>query len=136
MSQLSKFSELIRNATTHERVKILNDIKAAAPSLPLADLQALSAALSEEVRAQQAKDSAKTKRIARMAAAKADPKMAGIIVRATAELKRLDLDIDTDFGDNSVHNLKKLNDAMKAAAWDEKKRLTLKAAAYQLGLID
>jgi hypothetical protein len=73
MNAKTKFSDLIKNATTSERIKLLDDIKAAAPSLPLHDLKALSAALSEVVKAEDAKTSAKTKRLALMQASIEDP---------------------------------------------------------------
>ena len=115
MNELTKFASLIRNASTLERAKILDDIKASAPHLPLSDLKALTAALTEVVNAESAKTSAKARRIARVAAAQADPQMEPTINYCSGRLSSLGLDINSLAASADVHALDK---AMAEHKWN------------------
>jgi hypothetical protein len=78
-------------------------------------------------------NSAKAKRLARMNAAKADPKMSDIIRRTNAELKRIGFD---DGADDDKVCISSLNAAMTATNMDSMQCMTLKDACHALGLID
>jgi hypothetical protein len=141
MTQLTKFADLIKNATTQERGKILDDIKAAAASgnMPLADLKALSAALDAEVKARQAKTTLKAKRLERLAAAMADQSNDAQIDSAVA-LVRAGLR-SLGFGDINAHGEKgidanELHQKAKAAGWDGVRITQLKAAAAAIGICE
>ena len=129
----TKFSDLIKNASTSERIKLLDDIKAAAPSLPLHDLKALSAALSEVVKAEDAKTSAKARRIARVAAAQADPQMEPTINYCSGRLSSLGLDINSLAASADVHALDK---AMAEHKWNSEQRIGMKSALSRIGVLD
>lgn len=81
-----------------------------------------------------AANSAKARRIERMAAAKSNPQFNDIIKRVDAELQRLGFDDIDAFAKNG--NLHKLNDAIRAAAMTDDNRFQLKANMSALGLID
>jgi hypothetical protein len=115
----------------------LDDLKASAPSLPLADLKALNTALADEIRAKEAQTSKKTQRLARMAAAKAaaelNPAVERMITLANAELKRLDVKIDEFAVGGSVAKLDKL---MAAANWPNLRKIQLKGTLHSIGVIE
>jgi hypothetical protein len=111
-------------------------IAAAADGTMEADeIQHTIAGLTKHLEAKAAQDKAKRQRIKKMNAAAADPKYRNIVARVDGELKRLGFDGGiNDFAENG--NLRKLNEAMRAAAWDNDKRFQLKENAAALGLID
>src|SRR6476660_3892159 len=69
MTELTKFADLIKNASTAQRSKIMDDIRAAAPSLPIGDLKVLNRVLSDLVAADAAKNSKKAVRLRKLQAA-------------------------------------------------------------------
>jgi hypothetical protein len=127
-----KLAELIRAMSASERVSLAGSIEAAAANMPARELKELVAALNQVVAADAEKNSAKSKRLARMSAAKSDPLMQPAIVLAAAELRRLGENID----DFSVEgNVAKLDKLMAAEKWDGTRRIRLKTALYQIGSI-
>jgi hypothetical protein len=89
--------------------------------------------LNEILEVRAAKHSAVARRIERLNAAKADPKMSDIIRQTDANLKR----IGFDDGVNDAHiGMTKLNERMSAAGMNQLKRMTLKTALHAIGLID
>lgn len=68
-----------------------------------------------------------------MNAAKRNPKFDAIIIRATAEMRRIGLDLD-EFAANP--DTRKLNDAMKASSWNSEQRMRLKENLYLIGALD
>jgi hypothetical protein len=103
-------------------------------TMNIEEVQHTIAGLTKGLEVKAAANSAKARRIGRMNAAKTDPKFNNIVLRVNAELKHLGFEDIDDFAENG--NLRKLNDAMSAAAWDNDKRFQLKENAYALGLID
>jgi hypothetical protein len=65
----TKFADLLKNVSTIDKAKLLDQISASASSLPAADLKVLIQALSAEVRAQESKTSKKAARLAKLSAA-------------------------------------------------------------------
>jgi hypothetical protein len=128
-----KLAEFIRSMSAGERVSLADSIEAAAANMPARELKELVATLNQVVAANAEANSAKSKRLARMSAAKADPLMQPAITLAAAELRRLGEDINA-FAETG--NVAKLDAAMKAAQWDSGRRIKMKTMAYQLGLID
>lgn len=113
--------------------KTLDSIKASAPSLPLHDLKVLSAALAAELKAREAQNSAKAQRIARVAAAQADPQMVPTITYCSARLRSLGLDIDSLAASADLHALDK---AMTEANWKPDQRIGMKSALSRIGVLD
>ena len=132
-TNLTKFSDLIKNTSTSERIKLLDDIKAAAPSLPLHDLKALSAALSEVVKAEDAKTSAKTKRLALMQASIEDPAKEPAIKFCAGRLRALGLDLNQISASADVASVDR---AMKEKGWTGEQRLALKTGLSRIGAIE
>jgi hypothetical protein len=130
---ITKFADLIKNATSHDRIKLLDDIKAAAPSLPLHDLKALTAALTEVVNAESAKTDRKSQRLARIAAAQADPQMEPTINYCSGRLHSLGLDINSLAASADVHALDK---AMAEQKWNSEQRIGMKSALSRIGVLD
>ena len=138
-TQLSKFSDLIKNASTSERSKILDDIRASAPSLPLADLKTLTAALSEAVRAQDSKNSKKALRLQRLQATIAgqddDPEIEASVRLVRAELQRLGFGEINAHGQAGIEALE-IHKRGKAANWDPTRITRLKIEASRIGLVE
>jgi hypothetical protein len=59
----TKFADLLKNVSTIDKAKLLDQISASASSLPAADLKVLIQALSAEVRALESKTSKKAARL-------------------------------------------------------------------------
>ena len=89
--------------------------------------------LQQYLKAEFAQTNKKAQRIARMNAAQTDPQMKPTILLAAAEFRRLGEDIDTFAASG---NVAKLYQAMTAARWNSGRRIKLKTACYQIGLID
>jgi hypothetical protein len=134
MSEAIKFADFIKNASTLERHKFADALEAAAPNMSLADLKPLVQGLTEYLNAQSAKTDKKTKRLAKMAAAKADPKKASIITLASHEMRRLGKDLDAfAAADATVSDLDK---AMASEQWQPERRIKLKQMLFACGVID
>jgi hypothetical protein len=136
MSELTKFANLIRNASTlkaTERAELASAIQAAAPSLGIGDLKILTKVLTELVQADAAKNSAKAKRLARISAAQSDPQMVPTINYCSARLRSLGLDIDSLAASADVHALDK---AMTEANWKPDQRIGMKSALSRIGVLD
>jgi hypothetical protein len=90
--------------------------------------------LTELLHAKASEDHVEKKRIARMNATSVDPKFRPIVMRVDAELKRLGFEGGAnEFAEKGT--LKKLNEAMSAAAMHTDKRWQLKENMSVLGLI-
>jgi hypothetical protein len=117
----------------------LDDIKASASSLPLADLKALNLALAAQVKAQEAKTSKKALRIARLQAAlenQADDPLVDSRVRLVrGSLRRLGLGDINDHAKNGI-DVFELDKACKAAGWKSTQSINLKIQASAIGLMD
>jgi hypothetical protein len=138
MSQPTKFSDAIKNATTFERGKILDSIKAAAPSLPVAELKTLIAALDAEVKAQQSKNSAKSQRLQRLQAAmenQDDPQISKRVNLVKGELSRLGYASINEISANGV-NAAELHKRAKDAGWQLERITLLKTAAAMIGIVE
>jgi hypothetical protein len=116
----------------------LDDIKASASSLPLADLKALNKALADEVRAQEEKTSKKALRLQRLRASMEnqadDLDLDSCINRVRHELRRLGYNIDA-CGKDGLEP-REIHKRGKAEGWDGVRitRLTIDATA--LGLME
>jgi hypothetical protein len=116
----------------------LDDIKASAPSLPLHDLKALTGALSETVKAQEAQRSRKALRLQRlgnaMAAQADDPLTNSKVATCRGELRRLGFGDINALSANGV-DLHDLDRRMKDAGWDAKRKIARKGALDQIGML-
>jgi hypothetical protein len=133
MTQATKFADLIRNATTHEREKLADAIQAAAEHLSPADLKPLIAGLTEIVKADAEKNSAKSKRIAKMNAAQANVLMEPTIKFAAGRLRSLGLDLNVIAASADVNAVDK---AMSEKKWTGEQRIGLKSALAHIGAIE
>ena len=129
--------DIIRASAPADRHKILNEIAAAAPHLPLQDLKALNAALSAEVKNQEVRNSAKGQRLARLSAAAEsdDPVIADARRIVSSGLKRLGM------GEINAHaasgiSVAELDQKMRDRKWGDHERIMVKAAAHRLGLVE
>jgi hypothetical protein len=114
-------------------------IQASAPSLPLHDLKVLNAALAVELRARESQNSKKAIRLkklqAAMAAQAGDPLTDSKVGTCRSELRRLGLGEINAHGENGV-DLHDLDQRMKAEKWDAARRISLKAALSDIGLLE
>jgi hypothetical protein len=141
-TELTKFASMIRNASTmkaHERHELADAISAAAPSMEIADLKTLNRALTDLIQADAARNSAKSKRLARLQSAMAsqadDPLTDSKVAACRSELRRL------GFGDINAHaqngvDVRDLDQRMKAEKWSDQRRIALKVALAHIGLVD
>ena len=98
----TKFADLLKNVSTIDKAKLLDQISASASSLPAADLKVLIQALSAEVRAQESKTSKKAARLAKLSAAMeaTDNGTLNNVAVVRGELRRLGLgDINAKVGE-------------------------------------
>jgi hypothetical protein len=136
MTELSKFSDLIKNASTAQRSKIMDDIRAAAPSLPIADLKVLNKALTEVLAADAAKNSRKALRLQKLQAAMAsdDRTVETRIDFVRGELKRLGYDINASAKDGI--DAMELHKKAKTEGWRPERITALKIESTNLGLME
>jgi hypothetical protein len=119
----TKFADLLKNVSTIDKAKLLDQISASASSLPAADLKVLIQALSAEVRAQlsaamEATDNGTFNNVA--------------VVRG--ELRRLGLgDINAKVGEG--YDVHEMDAKMKAAGWDTMRKMQMKSRMDSLGLL-
>jgi hypothetical protein len=103
--------------------------------MKLDEIKHTIAGLTELLRVKASEVHAKKRRIAKMNATSVDPKFRPIEARVDGELKRLGFEGGAnEFAEKGT--LKKLNEAMTAAAMDTAKRFQLKENMRALGLID
>jgi hypothetical protein len=134
------FADIIKGATTFEKEKVLDAIQAAAPTLPAADLKVLIQALSNEVRAQEAKTSKNTARMQRLSAAmqasaSGDGKAMNSVLKAQRGLRDLGLSDDLDANAKKGYSISAIDTAMRAAAWKQEQRIEFKSRLDSLGLL-
>lgn len=129
--------DIIRGASDPDRHKALDQINAAAKHLPTAELKTLISVLSAEAKNQEARNSAKGQRLARLeAAAKSDDgRVADARQIAASGLKRLGM------GELNAHaasgiNVPELETKMRSAKWGEYERIMVKAALHAIGLAE
>jgi hypothetical protein len=128
-------STIFYQTSAAKQYKVADALVANAEATMHADeLQYLIAKLTSVYAAEAAKDTAKAKRVAKINATSVDPKYRPIVQRVDAELRRLGFEGINDFAENG--SMRKLNDAMSAAKWENDKRFKLKENAAVLGLID
>ena len=117
----------------------LDSIKASAPSLPLHDLKILNAALAAELKAREAQNSKKAIRLKKLQAAMAaqadDPLTNSKVGTCRSELRRLGLGEINAHGENGV-DLHDLDQRMKNEKWDAARRISLKVALSDIGLLE
>jgi hypothetical protein len=132
---ISNMTNIFDQTSSAKTYKLGDSIIASAEAgtMNMAEIQHVIAGLNEILEVRAAQHSAVARRIERLNAAKADPKMQDIIMQTDAHLKRIGF--DDGVNDNHI-GMTKLNSAMSAAGMDNLKRMTLKTACYQLGLID
>jgi hypothetical protein len=117
-----------------QNVEIFKQVCASAKTdMSVSEIDYLIGNLFEIKEAKAAASGADAQRLERMHAAKADPKFDDIRSKVNAELKQLDLGGIAEF--TKTGTMKKLNEAMRASAMTDVRRLTLKDGLYALGLI-
>ena len=128
--------DIIRGASV-DRHKVLDQIAAAAPSLPTAELKSLISILSAEAKNQEVKNSAKAKRLQRLSAAveSDDPRIKDATRIAASGLKRLGLGELNAHGASGIV-VPELDAKMVAAKWSNNERVMVKSALHAIGLIE
>jgi hypothetical protein len=115
-------------------IEIFKQIVASAKTdMSVSEIDHLIGNLFEIKEAKAAASSADAQRVERMHAAKADPKFDDIRSKVNAELKQLDLGGIVEF--TKAGTMKKLDEAMRASAMTDVRRMTLKDGLFALGLI-
>jgi hypothetical protein len=132
----TKFADLLKNVSTIDKAKLLDQISASASSLPAADLKVLIQALSAEVRALESKTSKKAARLAKLSAAMeaTDNGTFNNVAVVRGELRRLGLgDINAKVGEG--YDVHEMDAKMKAAGWDTMRKMQMKSRMDSLGLL-
>jgi hypothetical protein len=126
-------------STTKFSNETLAAIQASAPNLPLHDLKILNAALAAELKARESQNSRKAVRLqklqAAMAAQASDPLTNSKIGTCRNELRRLGFgDLNACAKDGvAIHDL---DQRMRDANWDTKRKIALKLALSDVGLLE
>jgi hypothetical protein len=141
MSELTKFANLIKNASTlkaSERTELAAAIQAAAPSLGIGDLKILNKALSDLVAADAAKNTKKAQRLQRLQAATQSEDMAveSSINHVRGELRRLGFGADINAHAANGIDALEIHKRAKAEGWQPQRIINLKIQAERIGLME
>jgi Asp-tRNA(Asn)/Glu-tRNA(Gln) amidotransferase A subunit family amidase len=136
--KFSKLSDYLLSCSIPDREKLLDDIVAAAPDMPIASLKRLSTELSAVAKSKELKASRKGQRLALLAAAMHDqadePEVNARVELARGELRRLGLSLNEVPADGFDHV--DLNNRIRAANWSDERRHTLLSVMATIGLIE
>jgi hypothetical protein len=134
MTELTRFADFVKNASTLERHKLASAIEAAASHMPYEDLKPLVEGLQQFMNAQAEQKGKKAARLAKVQAAQSDPAMQPLIKLVYASLSRLGIDINA--AADNPNTLYDVDQKMKAQKWDSVRRFDLKSKMAAIGLID
>jgi hypothetical protein len=137
-TQFTKLSDYLQSCADCDREKLIDDVIANADNLPIATLKRMSKSLSAKAHAKEFAQSAKAQRLARLHAAMAneneDPQIDAAVKIATAELRRLGLNINASGPDG--FNVAELEKKMRELNWNDERRVKLKATCFTVGVIE
>jgi hypothetical protein len=122
--------------TTDSKYPLANQILAAASdgTMTEAEVRHTVVELTKLLDLKASSNNAKAKRVAKMSAAKADPKYKPVIDRLDGDLRRIGLDGVNAFAESGT--LRQLDDALRASKLEDARRFQIKENAAALGLID
>jgi hypothetical protein len=138
--QVALTKQLLAKGTKEMTTTTVLETIRAAKDLSVNDLKTLVQALSTEIRAKESAHSKHSARLERLAAAndavsRNDGRAMNWILRAQRSLRELGLSDDIDANAKAGYPIADVDKAMKAAKWDQEKRITTKSMLDQLGLL-
>jgi hypothetical protein len=140
MTELTKFSDHLKNMTTHDRHKLADAVQAAAATLPANELRVLIDALSAEMVKQEAatgKEAVRKAKLAKaMKASATDQSAQHTLTNIRDELRRIGLSSDIDAAAaKGGFQLQEIDRALKATDWKPERKMNLKNKLDAVGLL-